>query len=174
VKPQASIFLALTDIPHGIEFLAGSHVHNQKHKCRRTWPITGFAECMDRLAKDCYGAKGWDMKAGDAILFYGSTFHWSVLQEKRRLAFSVRFIPADMMFTGSMACDSLQSFYPWKCSPLGGSSAYPVFYSTDERMPVKEQPWPVLPRNSDIWPGARALRRALLRADIRCDPIDDF
>lgn len=172
VKPQASFFIAITDLPRGLEFLAGSHVANQKHRCRRANDHEDFSVCMDRLERDCNGSLGWDLKAGDAILFYGSTFHWTVFQENPRQAISIRYVPADMMFTGFYV-DPLASHVNWKCGPIGGSPANPILFS-ENRSRMKDQPWPLFPKNKDFDPRFLRLRELMHRLDTRCGLIYDW
>jgi len=174
VKPMASIYLALTDLPHGLELLKGSHVANQRHGCRRHMqgPVE-FKACMDRLERDCHGVAWWDLAPGDVIVFYGSLLHWSVLQEKPRKALSVRYVPADMMYTGFVQHYGLASYVNWKCGPIGGCPAYPIFYSNDSSR-MKEQPWPLWGFNKDTSPVVARLRRLLWHLDIRCGLIFDL
>jgi len=169
-KPQASIFLALTPIPRGLELLAGSHVANQRHRCRRVRDVIPL-DCMDRLEKDCHGFLSYDMEPGDVVFFYGSTFHWTVLREQPRVALSVRYVPADMMYTGAVKGGDSASYYPWKCAPIG-SAAFPVYYAKNATL--TEQPWPLWPKNKDNSLIVQVVRRLLFHLDTRCGPINDF
>eukprot|EP00747_Dinoflagellata_sp_TGD_P207232 gnl/TRDRNA2_/TRDRNA2_80818_c0_seq2.p1 gnl/TRDRNA2_/TRDRNA2_80818_c0~~gnl/TRDRNA2_/TRDRNA2_80818_c0_seq2.p1 ORF type:complete len:382 (+),score=36.51 gnl/TRDRNA2_/TRDRNA2_80818_c0_seq2:48-1193(+) len=151
--PLASLFLAITDVPHGLELLAGSHVENRKHRCivsRTTGKLD--PECMNRLERDCNGVRWWDLKAGDAILFYGETFHWTKLQQNSRLALSTRFIPADLMYTGLPRLPPRISQAPAKCTPYGGNPVYPIVFSNDSSTTSRGEIWPVWPRNTDVSP----------------------
>mmetsp|Transcript_41654 Transcript_41654/g.129609 ORF Transcript_41654/g.129609 Transcript_41654/m.129609 type:complete len:198 (-) Transcript_41654:43-636(-) len=173
VKPFMSFFLALTDIPHGLELLVGSHVANKKHGCNRhVMGQKGFEACMDRLELDSRGVAWWDLEPGDAILFYGSVFHWTVLQKNPRKAVSIRYVPADMMYTGYGLDWTRGSFQNWKCGPLGGCPAYPIFYSNDSSR-MKDEPWPLYAKNKDYSPLVLLFRRLLVKLDWRCDKVID-
>lgn len=170
VKPLASVFLALTDIPHGFELLAGSHVANRRHGCRRGADDHVFEACMDRLEQDCNGSIWWDLKVGDAVFFYGSIFHWSVLQENPRVAFSIRYAPADMKSTGFSVFPELYQWTNWGCGPVGDNPAFPIMYSNDSSR-MRDYKWPLLVTNRAMSPLFWNLEKLQSQLGLACPKI---
>jgi len=155
VIPLSSIFLALTDIPHGLKFIAGSHVLNSKHRCPPSNDVPGAQDCFDRLWNESFGERSWDLKAGDAVLFWGEVYHWTQLTENARQALSIRYIPADMAFKGGTVHADLADMAPPLCAPLGGSPGHPVLHPPPKSVPgidpgkdahTGQDRWPLWPR----------------------------
>mmetsp|Transcript_68114 Transcript_68114/g.154133 ORF Transcript_68114/g.154133 Transcript_68114/m.154133 type:complete len:364 (-) Transcript_68114:100-1191(-) len=130
VVPLSSIFLAISDIPHGLKLLAGSHIQNRKFKCP-DGPALLDSNCMDPLEEKCNGERSWDLKAGDAIIFWGEAFHWTEFTPNPRLAISIRYLPSDFVYTGGLTSVGGRGLPP-PCSPLGGSLGYPILYPPEE------------------------------------------
>lgn len=154
VVPLSSIFLALSDIPFGLHFIAGSHLLNEKYRCPHGPSMHGAYECFDRLWNASLGERVWDLKAGDAVVFWGGAYHWTTLTEHARQALSIRYIPADLLYTGRPADTFSADMMPPACGPLGGTAAHPIMHPPPALAPGLDpatgsgpgQPWPVWPR----------------------------
>lgn len=176
VIPLSSVFVALTDIPHGLAFLAGSHVQNRKLQFNcGGGPVGVDLACVDRLEQACDGARSWDMKAGDVVIFWGETYHWTQYTENARQAISIRFVPADLMYTGRPAAPVYADLYPPACTPIGGSLAHPIVWPPEDST-VAQQRFPATPPCDELFSitgPLRAVRRHLGQPDTEkdCGPI---
>merc|ERR1711879_1019257 len=115
--------------------------------------------CMNRLERECNGTRWWDLKAGDAVLSYGETWSWTVFQNSTWTSLSLKFIPGDLLYTGEREHHMHGSYYPWKCTPLGGTLIYPIIYPSSGKNRTDTEPvFPVWPRNADLSYPIAALR----------------
>eukprot|EP00747_Dinoflagellata_sp_TGD_P179450 gnl/TRDRNA2_/TRDRNA2_30263_c0_seq1.p1 gnl/TRDRNA2_/TRDRNA2_30263_c0~~gnl/TRDRNA2_/TRDRNA2_30263_c0_seq1.p1 ORF type:complete len:370 (-),score=19.00 gnl/TRDRNA2_/TRDRNA2_30263_c0_seq1:155-1264(-) len=153
--PLASIFIALDSTSFPLEFLAGSHLANLKHRCPGgLTPWSMDEHCMDRLYASCDGVRRWDLKAGDGIIFYGQTFHWTILRAEPRVGVSFRFMDADLPWVEELALWGdvrwiYGSYFPRLCAPLGDNAVFPIVFPNNMST-WKDKAVPIL--NMDLIP----------------------
>lgn len=111
-KQICSIWLALTDATveeSAMEFVRGSHasgkvylpeVFGDRENHPNSWQREGIGEPVPPIEdnRQAYDIIGWDMRAGDAVLFSAWTLHWAPGNRspgRRRAAMSTRWLGDD-------------------------------------------------------------------------------
>lgn len=112
-KQICSVWLALTDISieqSAMEFVRGSHQEGKYYRPELfadrenhpgSWAKAGAGEKVPDIEahREDFDIIGWDMKAGDAVLFSAWTLHWAPgnrSQTQRRAAISTRWLGDDV------------------------------------------------------------------------------
>lgn len=152
--PLLTVWLALTDSDRPVEFLRESHRTNLKHDCPYGPHLDLNHSCISKLLEEAGGERqrlGWDVKAGDALIFFSQLYHRTVLQEKPRTAVSLRFVDSEQRMDFHDDYVSFRLPYmrkPRWCAPLGSSILFPVVHPP-EKSTVDEAPWPIWERRVD-------------------------
>eukprot|EP00747_Dinoflagellata_sp_TGD_P022660 gnl/TRDRNA2_/TRDRNA2_129256_c0_seq1.p1 gnl/TRDRNA2_/TRDRNA2_129256_c0~~gnl/TRDRNA2_/TRDRNA2_129256_c0_seq1.p1 ORF type:complete len:356 (-),score=28.09 gnl/TRDRNA2_/TRDRNA2_129256_c0_seq1:70-1137(-) len=159
--PLVTVWLAITDAPHAIEFVAGSYKSNFRHRCKPQSKESDW-DCVRKLESEGRGRLWWDLKAGDALVFHSQTFHWTVWQSEPRHGVSARFVPADLAYSGWLTQEytvqMVASYLPWECAPMSDSIIFPVAWdmarpqgpNTTEGTTASTWTWPVNPLRTDL------------------------
>lgn len=142
--PFVTIWIALTDALRPVEFLRGSHLNNIKLQCPPCH-VQPEHECLQALHRAGGGIRWWDVRAGDAIVFFSQTYHWAVLQANPRLALSVRMIDPNHKFDFYEEGTKLTNrMLPQWCQEVSRSVLSPVVYPR-WKSTMNKQPWPIIP-----------------------------
>merc|ERR1719436_2088690 len=113
---------------------------------------------MDALEKSCSGERSWDLKAGDAILFWGEVYHWTHHTPNARLALSIRYLPSDFVYTGHKTSWDGREGMPAPCALLAGSRPFPVLYPPENE--TRDPVWPLFLEGGPFYE-PRSLIRAI-------------
>lgn len=114
-KQICSLWLALTDVTvaeSAMEFVRGSHLDGKyympelfgdRENHPGAWAIEGAGEKVPDIEahRENFDIVGWDMKAGDAVLFTAWLLHWAPgnsSQTTRRAAISTRWLGDDAVW----------------------------------------------------------------------------
>jgi ectoine hydroxylase-related dioxygenase (phytanoyl-CoA dioxygenase family) len=114
-KQICSVWLALTDTTveqSAMEFVRGSHasgkyympeVFGDRDNHPSSWQRDGIGEPVPAIQENrqAYDIVGWDMQAGDAVLFSAWTLHWAPGNSslhQRRAAISTRWLGDDAVW----------------------------------------------------------------------------
>ena len=114
-KQICSVWLALTDVTieqSAMEFVRGSHADGKYYRPElfgarenhpASWATAGDGEKVPDIESDreSFDIVGWDMKAGDAVLFSAWTLHWAPGNSsptQRRAAISTRWLGDDAIW----------------------------------------------------------------------------
>mmetsp|Transcript_134691 Transcript_134691/g.418604 ORF Transcript_134691/g.418604 Transcript_134691/m.418604 type:complete len:336 (+) Transcript_134691:53-1060(+) len=150
VVPLVSVWIALMDGPRPLEFLRGSHVAGLGRRCPVGPYLTLEDACIAGLLRDGGERLGWDVRAGDVLVFFAQTYHWTVLHAKARTSLSLRFVGAGQrrdfqdLYLERQPCTRK----PRWCQPLGSSSLFPVVHPR-ENSTVDAMPFPIWERQAD-------------------------
>mmetsp|Transcript_57776 Transcript_57776/g.115796 ORF Transcript_57776/g.115796 Transcript_57776/m.115796 type:complete len:405 (-) Transcript_57776:51-1265(-) len=158
-----TIWVAVTDAPHGLEFIRGSHLYpreilqecNNSHKMGQKGSRLANHTCVVKFSKEHlepdFGTPAhiWeDLRPGDAWIFLGPTLHRGLAWARRRLALSVRLVP----MTPPRECGRGDSLCCREAKWGGGSETERLFIypRRDTNLDcIRDR---LLPRPQRLWP----------------------
>jgi len=171
--PMVRAWLALTNAPGAIEWMAGSHriPHNCPYGHPQELSLAVDKECLhaawkSKTAEGLLETRLYNLSSGDAVIFDGGLWHRGHNGPEQRIAVDFSFVPGDQLFAGALAVDFFyraiyHSSLPNLCQPVRGP-LFPVVYP-DGKLLADDSQWPFIPSMLDVELGGTQLSYADIR-----------